>query len=1307
MVVSNPAQPSTDNEATTQNESAGGFFTDTNGVGIDLSGVRGAQGPTGPAGNGIDTVTFSPDPTQVGVDTVVTITYTDGSDPTVLTIPAGTMGTAGTDVIPVFFTADVIGPDGLPDSISNAGIMLVAGNTHYSFVRSNNELVFPDGTFSFGQFSNEVENGRIGFAPLTAGQGEPGADGVSFVDVFFEAGFNPLSGSLNRAINPSLTFRMFGGSNVAHDYRAFLRSDDTAYFTDGDLTTFNVSNFETAVENGEFAGITSILRGERGDIGPQGPDGDQGPSGDTLVPVFFTETLDDRFNPPITRFSDVDTIIQSDNTHLVYFAASDDQAFPNGWSPTVRVNQFHGTSLSITDASRVAQLENLINSRSIPTHQLGTEGPAGPMGLRGLAGPAGTDGDTYIPVYFINTNGVASNGTLTLSDAVNSLAYVPLSDTSVFPDGSVGSFVASAFIGEVNAGTRGFHDLGAEGEMGAQGPAGDTYVPVYYNPTGSRLTFDASLNVEDADTHFAYAPLSNSIIFTQGTLASFSAQGFALELQNTPLSGHMLGERGQPGEQGPQGDQGEIGPQGDQGPQGNFDLNIYTRAATAPTATPVGGSYNPTDGTLTPPPASTSGGVTWFAQIPTGTDDLYTSRARFNAVTGVLGNWSIPFNAGAMGPAGPQGPEGISELLTIFYSTDGTRDTAVSADIPNAYTGQEYIGFDIHTEDTSAQIPMQFIRFVGEDGEFTTWDPTRTYRENDQVLFLDPNRNPSLYISRTNGNLNNRPVSTGGAADFTNWDLIRSGITILQTNGLDNRTGVTDTGEGISANSTLHINEGTGITVSRQQTEFIISVDSTVGGHIEVNNAVVSNADFTNSTANRGVEYTIGAQGAITAVAREDTTKQDTHANIDLLVAATDPVFTDRFAAVHVPVDTDPLLEGVTLADGTAYRLAGDIEFLHDVGDVNVTAPAQNDVLEYQVDTADPTQSGWVNRPLSMAQLNLTEVTTTLGTTGTPVRITGGPNNEIDFIAFDVPGSSASVGQFQGIDLYSTLVGTTVTRSLVVNTTNFQTNPTVVATLDAASEAAGLIIRVSGTQVLVSEIPTDTLTTYTATVTVYDGDTTTTPVLDGITRNIVVTDNRGISFLRGATIFDATGGAGYDFAGQANPSTEVVNGQWEVALNNVVIPAFTNASGTIPRDDANWVLGTGNTIRIRGTDTRDPERTFTITRNIDARRPFYFFQSDTEVTQTGDFADPVLEEFSAGRSLTATSSGTWWLAYPQDLGIFQYIIMRSGNVVDPPPSTRLFFEPEFGNRGTTQYTVLEFTGVTNGTVFEVQNPQED
>ena len=50
MAVDRPAQPSTSGLATTSDESRGGFFTDTNGVGIDLSGIRGDSGEVGPIG---------------------------------------------------------------------------------------------------------------------------------------------------------------------------------------------------------------------------------------------------------------------------------------------------------------------------------------------------------------------------------------------------------------------------------------------------------------------------------------------------------------------------------------------------------------------------------------------------------------------------------------------------------------------------------------------------------------------------------------------------------------------------------------------------------------------------------------------------------------------------------------------------------------------------------------------------------------------------------------------------------------------------------------------------------------------------------------------------------------------------------------------------------------------------------------------------------------------------------------------------------------------------------------------------------
>ena len=59
-----------------------------------------------------------------------------------------------------------------------------------------------------------------------------------------------------------------------------------------------------------------------------------------------------------------------------------------------------------------------------------------------------------------------------------------------------------------------------------------------------------------------------------------------------------------------------------------------------------------------------------------------------------------------------------------------------------------------------------------------------------------------------------------------------------------------------------------------------------------------------------------------------------------------------------------------------------------------------------------------------------------------------------------------------------------------------------------------------------------------------------------------------------------------------------------------------------------------------------------------------------------------------------------------DLGTFQYRTMRGGLIVTPTVSSRFFLEPFFGILDTTdarrRYTVLEFTGVSAGTTFDVE-----
>ena len=128
MVIRNPAQPSLTNEPTTVDESRGGLFTNTAGVGIDLQGITGDSGDTGV---GISSITANRD-SNTGVVTVV-YTLTDGATDTVTyTVEDGQMGTPGatiesgevdpsgsliltlSDGTQVTVSGSVVGPQGTP-----------------------------------------------------------------------------------------------------------------------------------------------------------------------------------------------------------------------------------------------------------------------------------------------------------------------------------------------------------------------------------------------------------------------------------------------------------------------------------------------------------------------------------------------------------------------------------------------------------------------------------------------------------------------------------------------------------------------------------------------------------------------------------------------------------------------------------------------------------------------------------------------------------------------------------------------------------------------------------------------------------------------------------------------------------------------------------------------------------------------------------------------------------------------------------------------------------------------------------------
>ena len=148
---------------------------------------------------------------------------------------------------------------------------------------------------------------------------------------------------------------------------------------------------------------------------------------------------------------------------------------------------------------------------------------------------------------------------------------------------------------------------------------------------------------------------------------------------------------------------------------------------------------------------------------------------------------------------------------------------------------------------------------------------------------------------------------------------------------------------------------------------------------------------------------------------------------------------------------------------------------------------------------------GWYNVPLSMAQVNLNQETDTGSLTGNIndlVHITGGANNEINFLAFQLQGATArlttdnitralytgSTSAFFNYE-FSNLSG-----ALAVNITNQS------GTGDAVPDTANDRVRVTG-------LDNTTVNTFSFTITILDG---TTQLLQ-MDRSVSFTDQRSIS----------------------------------------------------------------------------------------------------------------------------------------------------------------------------------------------------
>ena len=1081
--IDNPADPTAETDTTTD-QSQGGLFSDTDGVGIDLSGF------VGPAGRGIASITPDPMVPVDGMNTDITVTYTDGTS-SMFTIPAGADGINGTN------------------GVSINGASINTASTILTLTLSNGESLEVRGTF----------------------RGAAGMDGTTYIPIFLRILFNPdgsiaedleASTRLNQEIDPGATEFSDLPADQPHTHYTFVQLDNDRYFPDQTAADRDVviMSFDLNVVNkGHLE--RDVLLGTIGST-PLGADGEHGEN----IQVFYATNATG--TNPSTSYNGQEFI-----AFVEYPADGTAPAFPPAGTVFARFVGADGMD-----------------------GQAGERGPVGSVGPTGPAGPDGQMGDAGISIVNLYVEQYTSLTGTTLYRNISTIIaphhnfFAPIrsNDTLIFPNG---------------------YDIESDAEQWTQNIA----------------AFDNFLSNDDLNIH---------------------------ELGGIGPAG-MTGATGATGMTGPAGMDGDTGAQG---VQGEFNLDVYERSTTLPLIAPTGGSFNEATGVLTPP-TTTESGVIWEAAIPGGTDNLYISRARYDPGADAgsrLGNWSTPFLAGEMGPAGPQGPRGdtgpvgpqgiqgpegpdgpvgptgLAEILEVYWADDAMGNNPVGPagqeNIP-AYSGQAYIGFDIHVEGSQGQTPTRWARFVGEDGQ------------------------------------------------------------------------------------------------------------------VQVNNVGIDTANFLSSTANRGVTYTISGTDptTITAIAGSDSGKQDIlttaqlnvinaqpftsadetrldDTNISSLIAAVNPVFTDRFAVARTGATGDTLLTGLTLPnDNNNYRLAGEVAELGAIGDVMLTTLDMDQVIEYD-------GSNWVNRDIEEAQLNLRQADTNFPEGTQRVRITGGPGGTIDFIAFAPAGPSFSIDTpTRTAFLYSG--GTSATEEFIFTVRNADGS---VVSSDVTYEDAGGN-RLTSPYMLTynSEVEATTSVDVTARV----GGVAINP---SIRISVQVIDDRSLTFTNFLNNpIDIGAGLAEDYAVTTSDDlmpagfpTSTFNGMGVMTEGEVSIAELQTA-------------GPGQrTLRVSVTPSRIPTTPIVATQTTTLYRAWYWWPTDTAPTNASQFDGIVRNEFGA-RSFTTTNTTqqTHYLAYPSELGVFTYMFNSFG----ADPSFPVGYDPDdrttwiLIDRNGIEYAVIGFRNV--------------
>ena len=494
--------------------------------------------------------------------------------------------------------------------------------------------------------------------------------------------------------------------------------------------------------------------GATGATGPQGPDGDQGPMGEmglqgregpSTVYIFSRITFNEdgsvaevleastRLNQEIDPGTSTFSNLPPDqlHTHFSIVRTDNDRYFPD------------------QDA---ATLDLVIISFDLNTANIGhfeRDVLLGDIGYAQLSrtGEPGEHGESVEVFYAEDDTGTNPSTTYNNQDYAAFLLY-PANDVppTAPPPGTIWFRIT--------------------GENGLS--IVSLYVEQYTSPIGTTLYRNVSTIIAPHHTHFAPVRSNNDLVFPNGYDITSDAEqwtqnitAFDNLLRNDDVNIHELGGEGPEGLQGPQGIQGPIGPTGSAGPQG-------PEGPTGPAGStglqgPDGDTYVPVyfnlpgvatnrltlDVTLT-----LDAGLGQIAYVPLSNDFIFADGVLtgFNAehfqerwsqsqigyqsvgttgATGAIGPQGPTGPAGPAGPTGPQGdqgvrgptgltgPTGATEIIEFYFADDAMGTNPVGPqgqeNIPG-WSGQEYIGFDVHLQGSTGITPTNWARFVGEDG---------------------------------------------------------------------------------------------------------------------------------------------------------------------------------------------------------------------------------------------------------------------------------------------------------------------------------------------------------------------------------------------------------------------------------------------------------------------------------------------------------------------------------------------------------------------------------------------------------------